>query len=102
MRSNDAASLVGGRVVIIGINSESVHDSFSTPFNTGFNREDQMNGLVIHAHLADQLIREAVKGAPILGGFSRRLESFWIWTWAMAGMAVGLFFRNTAPALIAS
>jgi adenylate cyclase len=28
MRNNDAASLVRGRAVIIGVNSESVHDSF--------------------------------------------------------------------------
>jgi CHASE2 domain-containing sensor protein len=42
MRSDDLASLVRGRVVIVGVSSESVHDSFSTPFNTGFNSGDQM------------------------------------------------------------
>jgi adenylate cyclase len=101
-RSDGAAALVRGRAVIIGINSESVHDSFSTPFNTGFNREDQVNGIFIHAHLANQLIREAVDGAPILSGFSRRVEGVWIWAWAMAGMALGFFFRNTILALIGS
>ena len=102
MRSNDAASLVRGRVVIIGVNSESVHDSFSTPFNTGFNRGDQMNGIMVHAHIADQLIREAMDGAPILGGFPRHIEDLWIWAWAMAGMILGLLVRYTIPALIGS
>jgi adenylate cyclase len=102
VRSNDVASLVRGRVVIVGVNSESVHDSFSTPFNTGFNREDQMNGIVVHAHIADQLIREAMDGAPILGGFPRHVEDLWIWAWAMAGMILGLLVRQTIPALIGS
>jgi CHASE2 domain-containing sensor protein len=102
MRSDDAAALVSGRVIIVGVNSESVHDSFSTPFNTGFNSEDQMNGIVVHAYVADQLIREAMDGAPILDGFPRRLENLWIWAWAMAGMALGLLVRYTIPALIVS
>jgi adenylate cyclase len=102
MHSNDAASLVRGRAVIVGINSESVHDSFSTPFNTGFNSEDQMNGIVVHAHVADQLIREAMDGAPILKAFPRHVEDLWIWTWAMAGMALGLLIRYTIPALMGS
>jgi adenylate cyclase len=102
MRSADAASLVRGRAVIVGVNSESVHDSFSTPFNTGFNSEDQVNGIVIHAHVADQLIREAMDGVPILEGFPRHVEDFWIWAWAMAGLLLGLVVRYTIPALIGS
>src|SRR5262249_1710118 len=88
--------------VIVGVTSESVKDSFSTPFNTGFNHEAQMNGIVVHAHIADQLIREAIDGTPILRGFSRGVEDFWIWAWAMAGVGVGLLIRYTIPALCAS
>ena len=102
MRSDEAAPLVSGRAVIVGVVSESVKDSFSTPFNTGFNSEDQMNGIVVHAHIADQLIREAVDGTAVLRGFSRGVEDIWIWTWAMAGMALGLLVRSTIPALCAS
>ncbi len=102
MASDDAASFVRGRAVIVGINSESVHDSFATPFNTGFNSEDQMNGIFVHGHIADQLIREAMDGAPILKAFPRHVEDLWIWAWAMAGMALGLLIRYTIPALIGS
>jgi adenylate cyclase len=102
IRSDDAASLVRGRAVIIGVNSESVNDSFSTPFNTGFSSADQMNGIIVHAHIANQLIREAVEGVPILAGFPRYIEDLWIWAWAIAGMALGLLVRYTIPALIGS
>jgi adenylate cyclase len=102
MRSDEAAPLVGGRAVIVGVMSESVKDSFSTPFNTGFNSEDQMNGIVVHAHVADQLIREAIGGTAILHGFAHGVEDLWIWAWAMAGMALGLLICYTIPALCAS
>jgi adenylate cyclase len=101
-RNDNAASLVRGRVVIVGINSESVHDSFSTPFNTGFNHGHQMNGIVVHAHIADQLIREAIGGARILAGFPRYAENLWIWAWAMTGMILGLFVRSPIPAVSGS
>jgi len=102
MRSDEAAPLVRGRVVIVGVTSESVKDSFSTPFNTGFNSEQQMNGIVVHAHVADQLIREAIGDTAVLRGFSRGVEDLWIWAWAMAGMALGLLIRYTIPAVCAS
>ena len=102
MRSDEAAPLVRGRAVIVGVMSESVKDSFSTPFNTGFNSEEQMNGIVVHAHVADQLIREAIGGTAVLHGFSRGVEDLWIWAWAIAGMALGLLVRSTIPALCAS
>jgi adenylate cyclase len=102
MRSDEAAPLVRGRAVIVGVTSESVKDSFSTPFNTGFNSQEQMNGIVVHAHVADQLIREAIGGSAVLHGFSRGVEDLWIWAWAMAGMALGLLIRYTIPAVCAS
>ena len=102
MRGDDAASLVRGRVVIIGVNSESVHDSFSTPFNTARHRQQPMNGIVVHAHIADQVIREAEDGAPVLAGFPRRIEDLWIWGWAIAGVALGLLARYSILAVIGS
>jgi adenylate cyclase len=102
LRNDDAASLVRGRAVIVGVTSESVKDSFSTPFNTGFNTGDPIYGITVHAHIADQLIRGAIDGAPSLRGFSREVEDLWIWVWAIAGMTLGLLVRYPIPAVCGS
>lgn len=102
IRGADAASLVRGRAVLIGVTSESVKDTFSTPFGTGFGREEPIWGISVHAHIADQLIREAIDGGPILRGLSRDGEDLWIWGWAIAGMVLGLLVRNPIPAACGS
>jgi adenylate cyclase len=102
MRSDDAAPLVRGRAVLVGVTSESVKDTFSTPFSTGFGSEEPIWGITVHAHIADQLIREARDGAPSLRGLSRGSEDLWIWGWAMAGMILGLLVRSSIPALCGS
>jgi adenylate cyclase len=102
MQSEDATSLVWGRAVLIGVTSESVKDSFSTPFNAGFNNQDPIYGISVHAHIADQLIREAIDGVPSLHGFPRGVEDLWVWAWAVAGMAFGLLVPHTIPAVAGS
>jgi adenylate cyclase len=99
MHSDDVAPLVRGRAVLVGVTSESVKDTFSTPFSTGFGSEEPIWGITVHAHIADQLIREARDGAPGLRGLSRESEDLWIWGWAMAGMILGLLVRYPIPAL---
>ena len=99
MQSENAAALVRGRAVILGGAAESVPDSFSTPFSTGFNAAEPVWGLSLHAHVADQLIREALDGGPSLSGLSRPLENVWIWFWALAGLGLGLAIRSTLPAI---
>jgi adenylate cyclase len=101
MHHDDAAALVRGRAVIVGITSVSVNDSFSTPFNTGFHNSGQMFGVTLHAHLADQLIREA-HGDPILTGLPRWCEDLWIWFWAMAGTLLAIRIAATIPAVAAT
>ena len=100
MHSDEAAALVRGRAVIVGITAESVKDYFATPFNTGFHNADPIWGIALHAQVADQLIREAVDGAPILNALPRSLENLWIWGWAMAGALLGMALRSTAPAML--
>ena len=75
-------------------------DYFATPFNSGFHNADPIWGIALHAQVADQLIREAVDGAPILNALPRSLEDLWIWVWAMAGALLGMALRSTAPAML--
>jgi adenylate cyclase len=102
MRSDAAASLVRGRAVIIGITAESVKDLFSTPFDSGFNNADPIYGITVHAHIADQLIRAAINGMPMLCALPSPLEDLWIWVWAIAGLVVGMLLRHPIPAICGS
>jgi CHASE2 domain-containing sensor protein len=98
----DAASRVRNRVVIIGNVAESVHDPFLTPFSSQLiqlTNTPPTRGMVIHAHLADQLIRAALDGASGLEALSHHTEMIWIWGWAIAGALVGIAVRRPIPAL---
>ncbi|HEV8678115.1 MAG TPA: adenylate/guanylate cyclase domain-containing protein [Stellaceae bacterium] len=94
-RSVLVKDLVKDRVVLIGDMLESVKDFFATPFSTGFGSHDPAYGFEVHAHLTDQVIEQALTGAPPLAGFSRRGEDGWIWAWAMAGALLALRVRST-------
>jgi adenylate cyclase len=98
MDRDDAAALVRDRAVIVGITAETVKDWFSTPFG-GFGPENRAYGISIHAHLADQLIRQALDGDRQLSGASRPVEYAVIWAVAMAGAVFGYFWRFTIQAL---
>ncbi len=98
----DMAALVRGRVVIIGDALESVKDFFATPFSSGFGTAERNYGFEIHAHLADQLIRQASEGAAMLSGLPRRFENIWILAWAIAGAVLGLSIRAVVPAIAGS
>jgi adenylate cyclase len=86
--------LVRGRSVIIGNTADSIHDSFSTPFDSWFGAERQVYGIVIHAHLADQLIRLALGEAKELHALSFGAEMVWILGWGVAGAVLGLLLPS--------
>jgi CHASE2 domain-containing sensor protein/class 3 adenylate cyclase len=99
MHSGDAAPLVRGRAVVVGVDAESVKDSFATPFETGFTDAGPVSGIALHADVADQLIREALGRTKNLRLLSRGLEDLWIWGWAIAGAMLGMFVGSTVPAV---
>lgn len=91
---NDRRDLVEGKVVLIGDTLESVKDFLVTPFSTGFGNTDHVYGFEIHAHLADQVIEQALSGATPLSGLPRRYEEAWICFWGLAGALLGLTLRS--------
>jgi adenylate cyclase len=96
----DLAERIRDRIVIVGVTAESVKDAFATPFSSGFAGAEPVNGVAIHGHLADQLIRAALDGAAMLDGLPRQFEDLWIWVWALGGAILGLVIRSTLPAII--
>jgi adenylate cyclase len=96
---DDLAPLVRDRIVILGVAADSVNDWFTTPFSTGFGHGERVNGIALHAHLADQLIREALGHSAVLRELPRRFEYLWIIAWALAGAGLGVAFRSTLAAV---
>ncbi len=99
---NDRSALVTGKAVLIGDMLDSVKDFLVTPFSSGFGSADHIYGFEAHAHLADQVIEQALTGTPPLAGLSRNWENGWIWGWAVAGAVLGLSIRSAYPALAGS
>lgn len=102
MSHPDAAALVRDRVVILGVAADSVNDWFTTPFNTGFGHGGRVNGIAVHAHLVDQLIREALGQSQVLTVLPRGDEDLWVLVWALFGAALGVTCRSTPAAVAAS
>jgi adenylate cyclase len=94
MDRDDVAALVRDRIVLIGMNADTVKDWFWTPLSASFNR---VSGIEVHAYIADQIIRRAIDGNPELKGLPRLLENLWIWGAAvLAAILVSLLLTQSA------
>jgi adenylate cyclase len=83
------------RVVIFGVNAESVKDEFLTPFDRFARRGHATAGIAVHGHEVSQLIRTALDGDTPLRFPSERLENLWILAWGLAAALVGMISRTT-------
>ncbi len=90
MRGDAAAALVRGRAVLVGAEATSVNDSFATPFSTGRHSGKPLAGVMLHAYLADQLIRANANEASGRTVLPRSAEDAIIWACSMAASAAGL------------
>jgi adenylate cyclase len=97
--SIDLASLLAGsfepgvfrdRIVLIGVVAESVGDSFYTPFSRGLKGRQSVPGVVIHAHIASQLLRIGLDGEAPIAVLPQWQEWLWVLLWSIAGALVGL------------
>lgn len=96
MQGDAAAPLVRGRAVLIGTEAPSVKDSFPTPLGAG-----PLSGVMLHAHLADQLLR--IHGHEPAGrtALPRAADAAVVWVCAMAAAAASLAFPSAGPAFAA-
>ena len=88
------AGLFEDRVAILGVDSESVKDSFFTPHNIGPGNQPSVPGIVVHAHLVSQLLRAGLAGEQPLKSFSQQLIVLWIVMTGVLGCAAGLWLRS--------
>lgn len=87
-----------GRVVIVGVASESVKDFFLTPLERSATAQP-LFGVELHGHLVSQFIRHATKQNPPIRSLTDTWELVILWLWCVIGTAVGFLLR--APLLIA-
>ncbi|MEB3359433.1 MAG: CHASE2 domain-containing protein [Synechococcales bacterium] len=77
----DLAELVGDRIVLIGL--EDPKDALFIP-----GRSQRMLGVVMHAHMASQLIDAALGDRPLLWWWPDWLEALWVVGWGMVGSGI--------------
>jgi adenylate cyclase len=82
------------KIVLVGVEAESVKDFFYTPYSRGRQANQQMSGIGLHAHIASQLLRFALDGDAPMATASDRHEEAWILLWSLMGGALGLWVRS--------
>jgi adenylate cyclase len=73
--------LMRSRIVLVGVTAISIKDTFITPLDVG----TQTPGVIIHAHIASQLISGAMDGRTYIKTWSEPWEWLWIIAWTFLG-----------------
>ena len=85
---------VHGKIALLGTDSTTVKDHFSTPHSAGRPDDPLMLGMELHAHAASQLIRFALGDAKPIANWSQRGELGWTLLWCALGGALGVWNRS--------
>jgi adenylate cyclase len=87
------AGVIKDRVVLIGVNTESVKDFFYTPLSRGL-RGQAISGVELHAQVVSQYLRGALEGHRQVRTTTDGQEIGWILLWGIMGGALGLGVRS--------
>jgi adenylate cyclase len=88
------AGLFRDRIAILGVDAESVKDSFFIPYNISPGNQRSVPGMVVHAYLVSQLLRAGLAGEQPLKSFSQLLITLWIVMAGVLGCLGGLWLRS--------
>lgn len=84
------------KLVLVGVTAESVPDLFHTPYSSGLGAERRaMYGVLVHAHIAGQLLRAGLDGRSPPKPVGKQQETLWIALWGLLGSMLGLGVRST-------
>jgi adenylate cyclase len=87
------AAVIKDKVVLIGVNTESVKDFFYTPHSRGM-RGQAVSGVELHAQVVSQYLRGALEGNRQVRTTTDSQEIGWILLWGIMGGALGLAVRS--------
>ncbi len=88
------------RIVLIGSTADSVKDFVYTPISGSREYDRRMYGIILHAHIVNQIIRSALYGHKAMRGFDEIFEWGWILLWSIAGGMLYFFIRSFRYSLI--
>jgi adenylate cyclase len=83
-------ALIRDRIVLIGVHADSIKDDFYTPLSPGLTAKQAMPGVVLHAHIASQLLRMALEGDAPMSVLPEWQEWLWIVLLSVGGALLGL------------
>jgi len=92
------AGFFDGRIVVVGVTSDSVKDFVATPLDLEFGADRASFGVTLHGVMAEQLLAHALDGLVPTAMLPGAAELALILLWAFAGAALGAFLR--APLLL--
>jgi adenylate cyclase len=82
------------RIVLVGVNAQSVIDSFFTPLSRGFDAEQHVSGVVLHGHIVNQLLRFSLDGASPIATLTGNQKTLWLFSWSLLGGVIGFRTRS--------
>lgn len=94
-----APGLMRDRIVLVGIDAESLNDFFSTPYSEGSGTSPiQTSGVEIHANLTSQILSSVLNNRPLITVWGEQEEEFLIVFWSGIIAIVAWRWRNTSDA----
>jgi adenylate cyclase len=88
LAGNVSPDAIRGNVVMLGPLASSLKDFLSCPVSKRF------PGLMLHAHVVNQLLRHAVDGQRPLRFWKELQEAAWVLAWCVAGTLAGSNVRS--------
>jgi len=86
--------IVKDRIVLLGIDAESVKDDFYTPYSRRLGARQHVPGVAIHASIAAGLVRMAINGTPPMRTPRKWQETLLIVAWVIGGGLVPVWIRS--------
>ncbi|BDA74053.1 hypothetical protein CAL7716_082190 [Calothrix sp. PCC 7716] len=101
--------LMQNRIVLIGMMTTSINDTFMTSATKGTWLSDVVNstdqyqliyGVEYHAHATSQIINNVLHNRPFIQTWFFAWDYLWIFTWGILGIATGLLLQSPWKTLL--
>jgi CHASE2 domain-containing sensor protein len=85
---------VKDKIVLIGVDSQSAKDYFLTPYSMGTTPNQEIPGVVLHAHMVSQLISAVLDKRSLLWVLPRWGEILWILGSSLVAAILAVYSRS--------